>query len=94
MTMLRTVMTTSFRRDFRRCVKRGLPRAELESVAQMIAEGGPLPPNLRDHPLEGAFLGCRECHIRPDWLLIYRVDHGELLLILTRTGTHADLFAR
>lgn len=46
----------------------------------------------RDHALSGDYIGCRECHITPDWLLIYEISHGELTLCLTRTGTHSDLF--
>ena len=92
--MLQIVMTAAFRRDLKRCVKRGLPRSELEAIAVDIANGMKLPDEYRDHALTGEFLGCRECHIRPDWLLIYRIEHGEMVLILTRTGTHADLFAR
>ena len=92
--MLQISMTAAFRRDLRRCIKRGLPRHELEAAAQLIAAEEALPAQYHDHALSGEFIGCRECHIRPDWLLIYRIDHGALILVLTRTGTHADLFAR
>ena len=92
--MLDIVMTASFRRDLRRCVKRGLPRQELETVVSTLAAGDTLPEAQRDHALSGDFTGYRECHIRPDWLLVYRIDHGALILVLSRTGTHADLFAR
>lgn len=51
-----------------------------------------LPEKNKDHPLIGDYAGCRECHIMPDWLLIYEIDHGELILYLTRTGSHSDLF--
>ena len=51
----------------------------------------PLPPKNRDHALVGNYIGCRECHIEPDWLLVYEVRQEELVLILIRTGTHADL---
>ena len=92
--MLDIVMTASFRRDLRRCIRRGLPRQELEHVVSAIAAGQALPSERLDHPLSGDFAGFRECHVRPDWLLIYRIDHGVLALVLTRTGTHADLFVR
>ncbi len=58
----------------------------------MLAEQKPLPPKYNDHALTGDYSGCRECHISPDWLLIYEIYEDELLLYLTRTGTHSDLF--
>ena len=90
--MLEIVMTGAFRRDLRRCVRRGLPREELETVVSALAARKPLDAKYRDHALSGEYAACRECHIRPDWLLIYRVGEEELILVLTRTGTHADLF--
>lgn len=90
--MLTPKPTTAFRRDVRKCHKRGLPMEELQSVIRQLAAENVLEARYRDHALSGNYAGCRECHIRPDWLLIYRIDHGELLLVLTRTGTHADLF--
>ena len=64
----------------------------LTDVVKKLADGEPLPQKNRDHALIGNYAGCRECHITPDWLLIYEIDHGELILYLTRTGTHSDLF--
>jgi addiction module toxin, relE/stbE family len=60
-------------------------------VDQLAAQQ-PLPEKNRDHDLTGDYIGFRECHIRPDWLLIYRVDGEQLMLFLFRTGTHSDLF--
>ena len=83
--------TTSFRRDLKRLKKRGYDLNLLDEVIQMLAEGKPLPARMRDHPLVGDYAGCRECHVAPDWLLVYKIGQG-LILYLTRTGTHSDLF--
>ncbi len=64
----------------------------LNDTVNMIAEGIALPPKMKDHELSGEYSGCRECHISPDWLLIYRIHKDSLILVLTRTGTHSDLF--
>ena len=64
----------------------------LDSVVSILAAGGILDAKYNDHPLKGEYLGCRECHITPDWLLIYEIDNGELILYMTRTGTHSDLY--
>lgn len=82
-----------FKKDMKRIKKRGLPLSELQIVIDMLANDFPLPKRYRDHALTGNFIGLRECHIRPDWLLIYRVHEDQLILSLTRTGSHADLAA-
>lgn len=64
----------------------------LTEVIKQLAMGQVLPQKNRDHALVGDYSGCRECHITPDWLLIYEIDNMELFLYLTRTGTHSDLF--
>lgn len=84
--------TTIFRKDLKRAKKRGLDISLLTDVIKKLAAGKPLPEKHRDHQLSGEFAGCRECHITPDWLLIYEVDGSELILYLTRTGSHSDLF--
>ena len=84
--------TTRFQRDVKRAKKRGYDMALLTEVIRMLAAGETLPARYRDHPLSGDYGGCRECHVTPDWLLIYELDGGELILYLTRTGTHSDLF--
>ncbi len=83
---------TRFKKDVKHAKKRGLPLSELYTVIEMLADDIPLPEKYRDHALTGNFSGLRECHIRPDWLLIYRLHENELILSLTRTGTHAELF--
>ena len=84
--------TSRFQKDLKRLRKRGYDRDLLTGVLKQLAAGQALAPSYRDHPLVGDYSGCRECHITPDWLLIYEIDGGELFLYLTRTGTHSDLF--
>ncbi len=86
------ILTNSFRRDYKLILRRGYNTALLEEVVDILASGQPLPEKYRDHELTGNFGGCRECHIKPDWLLIYETWEDELILYLTRTGTHSDLF--
>ena len=86
------VMTSQFKKDLKRARKRGLPIGELEAVVDMILEGADLPPKHHDHLLSGDYAGFRECHIQPDWLLIY-LDEPELCVVTAiRTGSHSDLF--
>lgn len=84
--------TSQFKRDYKRAMKRGLNIKLLESVVAALARGEALPEKNRDHALSGDWTGHRECHIQPDWLLVYRIDGEVLVLTLTRTGTHADIF--
>ena len=72
--------------------KRGLDMDLLDAVVELIAKKIPLPPKYRDHSLSGTYTGFRECHVAPDWLLIYRIENDEVVLYLFRTGTHSDLF--
>lgn len=84
--------TTRFQKDLKRVQKRGYDISLLTEVIKILASGQPLPERNRDHALIGNFDGCRECHITPDWLLIYEISDENLILYLTRTGTHGDLF--
>lgn len=84
--------TTQFKKDLKLCKKRGLQLELLSEVLNLLVAGIPLPDKYRDHPLHGDFEGCRECHILPDWLLVYEYSGSELIIYLTRTGTHSDLF--
>ena len=90
--MLKIRYHTSFRKDYKKIVKRGYDVKLLEDIINKLANGEQLPEKNRDHNLSGEYSGCRECHITPDWLLIYEINNGELILYLTRTGTHSDLF--
>jgi mRNA interferase YafQ len=84
--------TTKFQKDLKRVDKRGYNINLLTEVIKKLAAGEALDASYNDHPLKGQYKGCRECHITPDWLLIYEIMNGELILYLTRTGTHSDLF--
>lgn len=84
--------TSRFQRDLKRIQKRGYNLSLLTAVIKKIADGESLPEKNRDHALSGDYTGTRECHITPDWLLIYEICNNELILYLTRTGTHSDLF--
>ena len=90
--MLTIKYQAAFKRDYKRIKKRGYNIRLLEQVIALLAQEQELPPAYRDHALTGDYSGCRECHIAPDWLLVYEVLQDELLLYLTRTGTHSDLF--
>ena len=93
-TKLTVKFTTQFRKDYKLAIKRGLRIALLEEVVECLAMGEPLPEKNRDHALTGDWVGHRECHIQPDWLLIYRMEGDVLVLTLTRTGSHSDLFGK
>ncbi len=84
--------TGQFRKDLKKLEKRQLDLSLLKDVIRMLANGEVLPEKYRDHQLTGNYTNCRECHIKPDWLLIYQIDGEDLILYLTRTGTHSDLF--
>ena len=90
--MYRIIPTARFRKDLKRAAKRGLLMEQMERVVDVLSAGETLAPKYRDHALTGDYIGYRECHIQPDWLLIYRVDEEILTLVLAYTGTHSDLF--
>ena len=93
-TKLTVKFTTQFRKDYKLAMKRGLRIALLEEVVECLAMGEPLPEKNRDHALTGDWVGHRECHIQPDWLLIYRMEGDVLVLTLARTGSNSDLFGK
>ena len=86
--------TSTFKKDYKRAIKRGLNIELLEHIVELLSMGKPLPDKNHDHELSGDWVGHRECHIQPDWLLIYRLDDNVLILTLTRTGSHSDLFGK
>jgi mRNA interferase YafQ len=90
--MRRITQRLQFRNDLKRQKRRGKDVEELIAAVELLAETGNLPDGYRPHRLTGEWKGVWECHIEPDWLLIYDVTPTEVLLI--RTGTHADLFMR
>ena len=84
--------TKRFQRERKLMKKRGMKMDLLQHVIDLLREGSPLPMHYQDHPLTGDYKGFRECHIKPDWLLIYLIEKNVLVLTLMRTGTHSDLF--
>ena len=84
--------TAQFKREYRLALRRGQNIAELDDIIVRLAKEETLPEKNRDHSLSGPFRGYRECHISPDWLLIYRIHENRLILVLSRTGSHSDLF--
>ena len=90
--MYHIIPTARFRKDLKRAAKRGLPMEQLENVVDALSLGKTLAPKYRDHALTGSYAGYRECHIQPDWLLVYCIDEEILTLVLAYTGTHSDLF--
>jgi addiction module toxin, relE/stbE family len=90
--MYRIRPSTKFQKDLKKAQKRGYDISLLTIVLNILANGETLPAKYNDHYLSGNYKGCRECHITLDWLLIYEILDDELILYLTRTGTHSDLF--
>ena len=86
--------TTQFKKDFKTSIKRGLNKDKLEEVLVLLQRGEVIPEKYKDHQLQPSRLykNCRELHIEPDWLLIYKYSDSELILLLIRTGSHSDLF--
>ena len=89
--MLSLEVTSQFRKDYKRVRKRGYDLQRIRLVIDQLLTEKPLDPQYRDHALTGNFRGYRECHIQPNWLLIYRIENDRLVLVAHRTGTHADL---
>jgi len=90
--MLEISFTNQYLRDLELMKRRNLPKSELDEIVKLLIEQKPLLPKHKDHPLKGNFRGYRECHIRPDWLLMYKIDKYVLTLVLIRTGSHSDLY--
>ncbi|MCD7744446.1 MAG: type II toxin-antitoxin system YafQ family toxin [Lachnospiraceae bacterium] len=86
--------TTQFKKDYKLALRRGLKMQLLDDVIAALSMGETLSEKYKDHPLSGNWAGHRECHILPDWLLIYRIEEGVLVLTLSRTGSHSDLFGK
>ena len=84
--------TTQFKKDYKLAKRRGLNLDLLKDIVTKLANGKSLEAKYKDHPLSGDWAGHRECHIQPDWLFVYRIEYDVLVLTLTRTGTHSDLF--
>ena len=90
--MLKIRFTSKFKKDYKLIKRQGKSIQKLEQAVAMLRNEEPLPESMRDHELAGNYHGHRECHPGPDWLLIYRIGHGELTLTAVRTGSHSELF--
>lgn len=92
--MLKLEFTGQFKKDYKLAIKRGCDPEKLEKVITLLSNEQPLPESYRDHALTNSrnYKSVRECHIQPDWLLVYRIEKERLILKLIRTGTHSDLF--
>ncbi len=90
--MLQPIFAKQFERDLKRLEKRGNDLDKIKTVIQLICDESPLPDKHKDHSLKGKWEGCRDCHIEPDWVLIYAVDKDEKTAAFVRTGSHSDLF--
>lgn len=84
--------TSKFKKDYKLCQSRGLDINLLDEVIILLSEGKTLPQKYKDHSLSGQWKDFRECHIKPDWLLVYAIQNDILTLTLARTGSHSDLF--
>lgn len=87
-------MSARYRKGLRRMIKRGRDENKILDVIDKLASGVPLPPKNEDHPLHGEWEGMRECHVEPNWLLIYGIYEDVLILALNSTGTHAEVFKK
>ena len=94
--MLEAVFTAKFKKELKKAQKRGLNMKKLNKVIDLLVDGKKLPKRYHDHALTNSrdYHNVRECHIEPDWLLIYRIEGDTLTLYLMRTGTHSDLFGK
>ena len=86
--------TAQFKKDWKRAKKQGKNMEKLLAVIEQLANGEPLEEKYRDHDLSGNYKGCRECHVEPDWLLIYEIRGDVLVLMLYRLGSHSELFKK
>ena len=85
--------TSQYKKDFKLALKRNSDIQKLQEIITILANGDTLPESCFDHPLRGNYSGYRECHVEPDWLLVYKITESILILTLYRTGTHSDLFS-
>ena len=86
--------TAQFKRDLKKARKQGKEMAAMDKAVSLLQNREPLPPKFKDHALTGDWKGYRECHVSPDWLLVYLVEDDVLVLTLTRIGSHAEIFGK
>lgn len=89
---LKIVLSNQFKKDLKLAQRRNFKLELLTDVVDRLANQEELPPKNKDHNLSGIYAGFRECHVQPDWLLVYKIEKEDVLLLLFRTGTHSDLF--
>ena len=89
---LKIIAKKQYKRDYARAIKKGLNIEKINSIIIKLSKRETLESKYHDHQLSGKYIGCRECHIEPDWLLIYSIDNTKLILYLVRNGSHSDLF--
>ncbi len=85
-------LTKRFEKDVKRCKKRGFPMEKLKEVVRLLEENGVLPQSYKSHKLSGKYDNLWECHLMPDWLLVWQQNDNEFIMLLISTGTHSDLF--
>jgi len=90
--MYKITTTNKFEKQVKICIKRGYDISLLKKAIQLLAETGTLPSKYKSHKLSGNYADCWECHIKPDWLLVWKQNNEELILLFTNTGTYSDLF--
>ena len=90
--MYKLLQTNEYKKRLKKLIKNGYDINKMKAVVDLLVEGKPLPPKYKDHPLKGDFIGFRECHVEPDWLLVYKIQNDVLILTLVTTGTHSNLF--
>ena len=91
---LKIIWTSQFKKDYKKAIRRRKNIKLLDDIIRSLSRGETLPPKNKDHALSGDWIGHRECHIQPDWLLVYRIEDNVLVLTLARTGTHSDIFGK
>ena len=92
--MLKPVLSNQFKRDYNLLIRRGYDIAKLDTIILLLLQQIPLKPQHRDHPLRGKWHDYRSCHVADDWVVVYKVDGDKLKLMLSRTGTHVDIYGR
>lgn len=92
--MYQVRFTTAFKKSYKLMKKRGMDISALDTVIDLLRQGKQLDAKYRDHGLTGNFIGFRECHIKPDWLLVYLIENDILTLTLVDTGSHSDIFKK
>ena len=92
--MYEVKFTTAYKKSYKLMIKRGLDISALDEVVDLLRQGKRLDEKYRDHSLSGNFAGFRECHVKPDWLLVYLIENDVLTLTLVDTGTHSDIFRK